>query len=69
MSVLSVGADLFVGEMEEQNEGQSNMMKLKANYHNFSIAPLRDQYKFCHGIGPCLPCIVRRNSIFKSRKK
>jgi hypothetical protein len=31
----SVGADLFMGQIEEQTEGKRNVMKLKATYRNF----------------------------------
>jgi hypothetical protein len=66
---LCVGADLFMGQMEEQTEGQRNMMKLKATYRNFSKTPVREQYHLCHGVGACLPCIFRHTSNFKPRRK
>jgi len=58
MEMRSVRADLFMGQMEEQTEGQRKMMKLKANYRNFS-----------NGVGACFPYIVRQPSNFNSRRK
>jgi hypothetical protein len=34
--------DLFMGQMEEQTEGQRNMLNLKATNWNFSKAPVRN---------------------------
>ena len=45
------------------------MMILKETYRNFSKAPVRDEYQFPHGVGACLPCIIRQTSNFKPLSK
>jgi len=69
MEIRSVGSDLFMGQVEEQTEGQRNKMKLIATYQKFSKAPVREKYQFCHGFGAFLPCNIRQNSDFKTRRK
>jgi hypothetical protein len=69
MEIRSFVANLFIGQMQGETEGQRNMIKLKATYRNFSKAPVRDEYQFCQGVGASLPCIDRPNSNFKARRK
>ena len=54
MEIRSLGADLFMGQMEKQTEGQRNMMKLKATYRNFLNSPVREEYQLCDGVEACL---------------
>jgi hypothetical protein len=51
----------LVGEMEEQTERKSNIMKLKTTYCNFLNSPLKDEYQFSHEVGACFRCTVRQN--------
>jgi hypothetical protein len=68
MAIRSVGADLFMGQMEEQT-GQRILMKLKENYRYFSKAPITDEYQFVTGLGFAFRAFFVKLEISNLRRK